>query len=236
MIEELEGTIADTLVRLATDTLDPRDETKFCDYWWSDDGKTMGLTLEGRFLGSKNRFHFRHVGGYEGVRNIADAIYANKETEAYRDARRKLLPLLDTWLRLGRENPWIRAGSDPPFGEASFALCRTAQEAARMVDRNNWTVGTGFVLADTDVCMIQQCEGKGEFLMIRGDQAFDSWTTGAPYGMHGPELIAALDAVVRAPLDGRKRPQWYELLEPRPEDATGVVVAKSGAELRQLLG
>lgn len=235
MIEELEGTVAETMRRLASESLDPQDETRFCDYWWSDDGKKTGLTLEGRFLDSDYRFRLRRAGGYDGVREVAEAIYANKESPAYRAARRALLPLLDVWLRIGRANSWIRAAYDPPLTEASFALCRTVDEVARMVERNNWTVGTAFVLADTDVCMIQQCDGRGEFLMIRGDQAFDSWTTGGPRGLHGQELVASLQAVVRAPLDERGRPRWYELVERGPGEATGVVVGKSAAELASLL-
>jgi len=236
MIEELEGTVGETIRRLSSETLDPRDETKFCETWRSDDGRRYRLTLEGRFLESGYRFHLRHVGGYDGVQHIADAIYRNKKVPGYRGERLKLLPFLDAWLRIARENPWIRAGYDPPFTEASLSLCRTVEELARMVDRNNWTVGTAFVLADTDLCMIQQCDGPGEFLMIRGARAFDSWTTGAPFGMHGQKLVASLQAVVRAPLDARGHPKWYELVERPPEEAAGVIVARSAAELSQLLG
>jgi hypothetical protein len=235
MIEELEGTLVETLRLLDTEPLDPRDETKFCDYWSADDGRTAGWILEGRLPRSSYGFRFRHAGGYEGVRKIAEAIHANKATAAYRAARLALLPRLDAWLRIGYKNPWIRAACDPPFSEASFALCRTVEEVARMVDRNNWTVGSTFVLADTDLCMIQQCDGPGEFLMIRGVEAFDSWTTGRPWGLHGPELVSSLQAVVRAPQDARGQPQWYWPAERATEGDSEVVVARSSAELRLLL-
>lgn len=234
MIEELEGTVVETRRRLTAETLDPRDETLFCAYHCSEAGTSW--ELQGRFLDSDYRFHLRHAGEYAGVREIADAIHANQRSDAYQAAWRALVPRLDEWLRIGRANPWIREAYDPPFTAASFSLCRTPEQVAGMVDRNNWTIGTAFVLAGTDVCMIQQCDGPGEFLMIRGAVAFDSWTTGRPW-IHGAKLVAYLEAVVRAPLDARGHPQWYELVEPAAdEDPSGVAVAETAADLARLLG
>ncbi len=234
MIEELEGTVAETLRRLATETLDPRDEAVFREYDWSTETGSVWV-LQGRFL--ESGYGFRLRGDFTALAPISDAIGANRTGEAYRATRRTLLPHLDAWLRIGLENPWIRRAYDPPFTERSFALCRTAGDMARVVDRNNWTLGQAFVLAGTDVCMIQQCEGPGEFLMIRGPVAFDSWTTGAPW-IHGARLAAYLDAVVRADLDDRGRPQWYELVCPPagPGDReSGFCVAETTADLARLL-
>lgn len=236
MIEELEGTVAETLYRLGVETLDPRDESLFCDCFWEKDTGPV-WELRGRFLASGYRFRLRHAGDHTGVREITDAIRANRDSAPFREAWHALVPHLEAWLRIGRANPWIREADDPPFSERSFALCRTPEDVAREVDRNNWTVGTAFVLADTDVCMIQQCEGPGEFLMLRGPVAFDSWTTGKPF-IHGAELVAYLQAVVRAPLDARGRPLWYELVQQEAgTDApdAGVHVAATAADLTRLL-
>ncbi|HEX8695771.1 MAG TPA: hypothetical protein VF746_25370 [Longimicrobium sp.] len=234
MIEELEGTVAETLRRLAADTLDPRDETLFCEPRWSQETGTV-WELQGGFLGSGYRFHLRHAGEYAGVRELADAIHANRQSAAYRAAWRGFVPHIDRWLRIGRENPWICEAHDPPFTVRSFALCRTAEQVASVVDRNNWSLGTAFVLVGADICMIQQCEGPGEFLMIRGPVAFDSWTTGRPW-IHSAKLIAYLEAVARAPLDARGHPQWYELVErDADEERPGVAVAESAADLACLL-
>jgi hypothetical protein len=235
MIQELEGTVEETLRLLATHTLDPRDETLFCELCWREEGPVW--ELQGGFLNSDRRFHLRHAGDFSGIRHLADAIHANQRSAAYQAAWRGFVPHLDRWLAIGRANPWIREAYDPPFTEASFALCRTAEQVARAVDRNNWSIGTAFVLVGADVCMIQQCDGPGEFLMIRSAVAFDSWTTGRPH-IHGEKLVAYLEAVARAALDDRGHPEWYELVPAAAGDEpTGTVaVAESAADLRRLLG
>jgi hypothetical protein len=235
MIQEITGTVAETVRLLGTHTLDPRDEKVFWDTTWREGEGTVWV-LQGRFLATDYHFHFRHRGDYGGVQHVIAAIVANTESPGYSAARRALLPLLDAWLRIGNANDWIGAAWDPPFNEASFALCRDPAQLAAVVDRNNWSVGTAFVLADTDVCMIQQCDGPGEFLMIRGARAFDSWTTG-PNAYHGARLAACLEAVARAALGDDGVPDWYPLVQgPAPDPASGGVhVAHSAAELARLL-
>lgn len=233
MIEELEGTLDDALRLLATETLDPLDETLFCEPRWNDGGITW--ELQGRFRESGARFHLRHRGDFAEIRALSAAISRNRRSPAYRAAWRAAMPRLERWLAIGRANAWIREAYDPPFTETSFALCRTAAQMAAAVDRNHWGVGAAFVLAGTDVCMIQQCDGPGEFLMIRGGVAFDSWTTGEPH-IHGAKLVAYLNAVVAAPLDERGRPKWDELVEDDAIDpADPIVVATTAAKLRRLL-
>jgi hypothetical protein len=235
VIDEIEGTVAELLRRLSIDTLDPRDESLFCSYRWSE-ASGIEWHLQGRFLTSDFHFHLRHAGEFSGVREIADAIGANQQTDAYRHAWRDLVPYLTEWLCIGRGNSWIRGAYDPPFTERSFTLCRTAEQVADLVDRNNWSLGTAFVLVGSDICMIQQCDGPGEFLMIRGAVEFDSWTTGEPY-IHGAKLVAYLEAVQRAPLDARGRPAWYDLVEHgTDEDSCPALVAASVEDLARLLG
>lgn len=223
MIEELEGTVAETLANLATSTLDPRDEKVFWDSTWTE--RTGGVwELQGRFLDTDYAFRLRNAGDYAGVQPLIAAIVANTGTPAYRSAWRTFIPLLDEWLRIGRENEWISRAWDPPFNESSFALCRTPEQMARVVAGSDWSLGTAFVLAGTDVCMIQICEGAGEFLVIRGETAFEFWTTG-PGHLHGPKLAAYLAAVVDAPLDTAGRPLWYDRVRGGSHDVAAAVVA-----------
>lgn len=234
MIQELAGTVQATLARLATNTLDPRDEKMFCDHAWVP-GTGGVWELQGRFLDAGDAFHFRHVGDYAGVEHLVAAIVTNTGTPAYQAAWRTFVPMLDEWLRIGRRNPWIAEAWDPPFNDRAFALCRSPEQMARTVDRDNWSLGTAFVLADTDVCMIQQRDGAGEFLMIRGSQAFDSWTTG-PGAIHGTQLAAYLRAVVDAPVDADGHPSWYDRVRGcAPGGEPAVVPAETGPDVTRLL-
>jgi hypothetical protein len=233
LIHELVGTEEDALRLLACHTLDPRDETLFIEHRWTQEEGSV-WELQGRFLDTDSRFHLRHAGSRQGIQHLSEAIGANLRSAAYQAAWRGLVPHLERWLAIGRANPWIREADDPPFTERSFSLCRTAEQVANMVDRNNWTKGTGFVWVEPNICMIQQEEGPGEFLVIRNDVKFDSWTTGHPY-IHGAKLIAYLNAVAAAPLDERGVPQWEELVEWDEDDGSGVVVAASATELLRLL-
>lgn len=236
MVQELAGSVAETLRLLATHTLDPRDETLFCRPSGFE-GNQPVRTLEGCILGTDYRFHLRHTGDFAEIEHIAKAIGRNRSTDAYAHEWRALLPHLDIWLAIGRSNPWIRRASDPPFSASTFALCRGIEQMAAAVDRDNWSAGQAFAIAGGDICMIQQCDGPGEFLMVKGAVAFDSWTTGHPH-IHGARLVRYLDAVLRAPLDSRGRPLWYDLAEPEegPNVSHGVQVAASAAALRRLIG
>jgi len=88
---------------------------------------------------------------------------------------------IETWLRLGRLNPWIRGASDPPFTEASFHHCKSLAELQERLANRNWAVGH----AETykDACFIQQVTPGDpsqssncgdEWLVIRYGYPFDS--------------------------------------------------------------
>jgi hypothetical protein len=232
VINELIGTEQETLRLLACHTLDPRDETLFIEHHWTEGNAVWDV--QGRFLDTDARFHLRHVGSFEGIQHLSQAIGTNRESAAYQAAWRSLVPHLERWLAIGRANPWIRGADDPPFTERSFSLCRTADQVANNVDRNNWSTGDAFVWVEANICMIQQADGPGEFLVIRNGVKFDSWTTGHPH-IHGAMLIAYLNAVAAAPLDERGVPQWEELVAWDEDDGSGVAVASSAAELLRLL-
>jgi hypothetical protein len=234
MIEEIEGTVPDTLRLLATHTLDPQDETLFIQRRWTDAGTVW--ELQGQFLDSDARFHLRYAGDLAGVEELREAIGANLRSAEYQAAWRALVPHLERWLAIGGRNPWIREADDPPFTQRSFTLCRTAAQVANMVDRNNWTVGQAFVLVGANICMIQQNDGPGEFLMIREGLKFDSWTTGRPH-IHGPMLVAYLNAVANAQINEHGEPEWYDLVRTwdEGESSGGVLVADTAADILRFI-
>ena len=82
--------------------------------------------------------------------------------------------LVAIWLRLGRQNPWIRKAWDPPFDELSFILCGDVRHLAEMIFRGNWCLGKAFALGD--ICFINQMDGGDEWLTIKGRTAFESIT------------------------------------------------------------
>jgi len=235
MILELAGTIAETLQHLRMDTLDPRDETTFvCMGEWIEPHCWV-WDLRGSFVDSGYTFHLRHVGSQDGIAELTSAIRRNRLTTRYTEAWLQLIPRLESWLEIGRGDYWVSRAADPPFSERSFALCRTSEQMARAIDRNNWSIGTAFVLAGADLCLMQRENGPGEFLVIRGTTAFESWSTGKPY-IHGDRLVRYLNAVAEAPVDAGGVPLWYERVAADEVD-TGqpVVVADSVAALTHFL-
>jgi hypothetical protein len=82
---------------------------------------------------------------------------------------------LATWLRIGRENYWIGLAYDPPFTERSFYACATLRELKENLAGHAWSVGTAFVYQN--ICFINQIDGGNEFLVIRDDLPFESFST-----------------------------------------------------------
>jgi len=91
----------------------------------------------------------------------------------------KVVPLwrewISTWLELGNKNPWIVEAVDPPFNAASFYDCNTLLELAAFFRHGNWSLGTAFAYAN--FCFINQINGGSEWLVIRNDLAFESFST-----------------------------------------------------------
>jgi hypothetical protein len=86
-------------------------------------------------------------------------------------AARNWIPV---WLTIGRENPWVVEAEDPPFNERSFHECKTVDELIEKFDHGNWCLGQAFYLGDT--CFINQVDGGDEWLVIKQDCAFESFT------------------------------------------------------------
>lgn len=85
---------------------------------------------------------------------------------------------IQTFLAIGRQNPWIREAWDPPFNERSFHVCKDVDELAEMILRGNWSLGQAFVLGD--ICFVNQVDGGDEWLTIKGSTAFESITMRTP--------------------------------------------------------
>jgi hypothetical protein len=84
---------------------------------------------------------------------------------------------ISIWLRLGKQNPWIRQASDPPFNTQSFHACLSDDELLDKFEQSNWCIGQAFYRGD--LCFIQQSvDAGGEWLAIKQDVPFESISFG----------------------------------------------------------
>jgi len=81
---------------------------------------------------------------------------------------------LETWLKIGKKNPWIMNASDPEFTLRSFSECKTIEEIKQQFEHGNWCSGQAFYYQD--LCFINQVDGGDEWLTIKDDLAFESIT------------------------------------------------------------
>jgi hypothetical protein len=82
---------------------------------------------------------------------------------------------IPTWLKIGKKNIWIQEAWDPPFTTGSFSECKTIDELIEKFDHGNWCLGQAFYFGD--ICFINQIDGGDEWLVIKQDCAFESFTT-----------------------------------------------------------
>lgn len=97
-------------------------------------------------------------------------------------------PLIAKWVKLGRKNHWIASAWDPTFNERSFYECKNVEELIAKLDHGNWCTGTGFYYRN--MAFINQVGGGDEWLVIRGDIVFESWSCGYVIEKHGPDYFA----------------------------------------------
>ena len=81
---------------------------------------------------------------------------------------------IQEWLKIGKRNLWIKEASDPVFDEKSFYKCDTAQILKDKIAVGNWCLGTAFYY--NNICFINQIDGGDEWLAIRGNVPFESFT------------------------------------------------------------
>lgn len=81
---------------------------------------------------------------------------------------------IQTWMRIGKENPWIRRACDPVFDARSFHEKKTVQELYDHFQHGNWCLGDAPYIGN--VCFINQDDGGSEYLVIRDGIPFESLT------------------------------------------------------------
>jgi hypothetical protein len=82
--------------------------------------------------------------------------------------------LLIIWEQIGLKNYWIPEAYDPPFTSKSFCKCNSVEELESYLKKGNWSLGQAFY--NKNLCFINQVEGGDEWLTIKDDYAFESYT------------------------------------------------------------
>lgn len=82
--------------------------------------------------------------------------------------------LIREWIQIGKGNPWIRYTCDPPFNELSFCECLSIDELEEKIRHENWCLSAAFFYKN--LCFINQIDGGDEWLTIKDDYAFESFT------------------------------------------------------------
>jgi hypothetical protein len=103
---------------------------------------------------------------------------------------------IPTWIKLGKQNPWIREASDPPFNTRSFHACVSDDELLDKFRQRNWCAGQAFYRGN--VCFINQSNGGGEWLTIKQDTPFESISFGRIIATQGREAAQAILDRIRA--------------------------------------
>ena len=100
------------------------------------------------------------------------------------------------WIRLGKQNPWIREAVDPRFNTRSFHQCNDDGELLDKFAHGNWCLGQAFYVGE--LCFIQQVNGGDEWLTIKQDVPFESISFGRIIGDKGREAGQGLLDRIRA--------------------------------------
>jgi hypothetical protein len=100
------------------------------------------------------------------------------------------------WLKLGKQNPWIREAEDPPFNTQSFHECQTDKELLDKFEHGNWCTGQAFFVGN--LCFINQVNGGDEWLTIKDGTPFESISFGYIIKHKGTEEAQKLIDDIRA--------------------------------------
>lgn len=83
---------------------------------------------------------------------------------------------ISSWLKIGRNNIWIKEAYNPPFTKDIFYECMTVDHLLDKLAKGNWSLGKAFYYKN--LCFINQQDGGDEWLIIRDDIPFESINCG----------------------------------------------------------
>jgi hypothetical protein len=111
--------------------------------------------------------------------------------------------LIPIWHMIGIMNPWISEAVDPEFDYDSFSECASFEELYDKVSRGNWCLGRAFY--HKNICLINQINGGDEWMVIKDDVDFESFTVGA---MTKEEFLYNMECIEKATLEQCKNLEY----------------------------
>jgi hypothetical protein len=100
------------------------------------------------------------------------------------------------WYELGLNNYWIARAYDPKFTLNAFFECKTLDYLMEQLKKRNWCVGTAFYYKN--ICFIEQVSGGDEWLVIRDDIPFESYSAGYVIEREPDKFKEFIERVLRA--------------------------------------
>ncbi|MBA4543978.1 hypothetical protein H1164_13900 [Thermoactinomyces daqus] len=110
------------------------------------------------------------------------------------------------WYQVGMDNPWISEAYDPEFSVDMLAECKDHEDLWENLSHGNWCLGQGFHLGE--ICFINQIDGGDEWLVIKQNQPFESFTVSA---MGKEKFLYNLKCIEKATLEQCRRLEYTDV-------------------------
>lgn len=106
---------------------------------------------------------------------------------------------LETWYNIGLSNHWIPGAWDPAFTIGSFSECKTFEYLLRRLKGGGWCLGQAFYYKN--LCFINQSPGGDEWLVIKDDVDFESYSAGAVINRNLFDFVKDIYRYLATPTD-----------------------------------
>ncbi|MEC0276849.1 hypothetical protein [Peribacillus frigoritolerans] len=150
------------------------------------------------------------------TQDVVDRIQKNErgyyhDLEIIRELGMQDTSLLKTWYEIGLKNYWIAGAWDPKFTIDSFAECKTLGYLLKMLKHGNWSLGSAFYYRN--LCFINQVNGGDEWLIIKDDVDFESYSCGRVLESNPFKLVKDIYRYLTAPTDKLKDYEFMKSIE-----------------------
>jgi len=127
---------------------------------------------------------------------------------------------LAKWYEIGLNNHWIPLAYDPPFTMDSFSECKTLENLLTKLQGGCWALGTAFYYKN--LCFIQQVGGGDEWLIIKEDKSFESYSSGAVLNRDTFKFVKDIYRYLNTPTSEIRNSE-YEVAIPEEIEIDGII-------------
>lgn len=133
---------------------------------------------------------------------------------------------LQTWYKIGLDNYWIAQAWDPQFTINSFQECKTLDYLMTKLASGNWCTGQAFYYRN--LAFINQVNGGDEWLIVRNDINFESWSCAYVLEVQGKDYFASdIYQMLNATDEQLKQLEYGNVEVPMEFEFDGVTYLKS---------